>query len=145
MSQSTKRLPRSTRARLLALADLLEAHPKQWNQSTWASPADGDRLDPVNAAGSGHVYGTQACVAGWATHLTPAAEAVKLGWDHYTLWWDAGRTALGIEPDLANKLFGTYTRKPTLLRALRVIAEIPHGKRTLEAARAAGAFKRVAS
>lgn len=147
MSQSTKRLPRSTRARLLAVADLLEEHPEQWDQHTYIGPAD-RYFPPKAVAGVGHQCGTAVCIAGWAVRLTPQSQLPSPP-EEFREWWNTGRMVLGLEEDLANRLFDanatqSFGRK-RLLHALRVIADIPHGKRTLEAAKAAGAFKRVAS
>lgn len=141
MTKSTKRLPRSTRARLLAVADLLEAHPSQWDQNEWFDNPTISVGGVTGVAGIGHHCGTTACVAGWAIALTPKSQVKSSD------FVEAGAASLGIEGDLADRLFvGTFnSEKAEILCALRVIAEIPEGKRTLAAAKAAGAFERVAS
>ncbi len=123
----------TTSERLLAVADLIEAHPERWDQQTWADTSDDTPESPTGQVGRGPECGTTACVAGWAVRLSPS-ELIDGELD----WEGAGAVALGLSPDLAKAIFaGSYApvSMPATLRLLAGLAE----PRTLLAAIRAGA------
>lgn len=123
------RLPRTTTTRLRMVADQIERHPETWDQGSF----DGDGRATVNSR-HGHPCKTTACVAGWAVRLTPKDIPLPREWDDFA---EAGRVALGLENDLALRLFFGTANVDPLPEMLRTIAAIPEGQRTDAAFRAA--------
>lgn len=137
---------RGTTERLLAIADIVESGDDRWKQSTWGGAASPEE------AQKGHDCGTYACIAGWATALTPVNEKSLAG----RSWVDAGVLALGLQDvpkdseddpylpqwlfdaDLGwrlerwNKRTKTYndsTRRRRVAKVLRTLASVPEEKR----------------
>ena len=128
---TTKTLPATSRDRLLAIADKIEAHPELWDQGTWTGA--GVNAGPSDEAGH-HECGTPGCVAGWAVRFTPPDQVVR------TTWPEAGEAALDLSTELAEMLFSASYRPPDLPAVLRTLADVPleDGVRTLTGAVAAG-------
>lgn len=134
-------LPETTTERLLAVADIIECHPEQWDQEVWCDSEDGFELPVTKAAGQVDGLlscGTHACVAGWAVTLHPNATLADWTSSEDASWLHAGRESLGLHPDLAKALFqyDVSASPADMADLLRHIAKVPEGERTFAAVEA---------
>lgn len=102
---------RSTRNRLLAVADLIETFPREWDQSTWAGLGDGkvydDEYTMLMEVARRRSCGSFGCAAGWGVAHTPVAELARMDPDEDgdVTWEAAGCQAFGIHPETGDVLF----------------------------------------
>lgn len=134
-------LPQTTTERLLVVADIIENHPDRWDQASWVvdpGDDDGDEWPEDQVGLDGDTCGTQCCIAGWAVRYTPELPPYRGMYpnapEYLTKWgWEqAGAYALGLEQKLANVMFFTDWGQELTVKALRALAEMPEGQRTLE-------------
>lgn len=128
-------LPTNTTDRLLAVAQIIDEKPDQWDQGWFDTLHD----NPRDAQGRPEVCGTTCCVAGWAIRLTPQEQ--YLGeWDE---WLFCGARALGLTADAASSLFYGTSNDDPVSDILRIIATIPEGQRSLGRIRAECSAKEI--
>ena len=82
------------------IADIIEKEPDLWYQGDWTTE---DQTNPSWIQDNEiHTCGTQACIAGWAVHLTPEHARPMVG----SIKRQA-QLLLGLYPDEADKLFSS--------------------------------------
>lgn len=132
-------LPADSSERLFVVADALERHPEQWDQSDFIQTGSWDDNDGVcDHAGTGVPIdcGTRLCTAGWAVVMTPKDEL-----EGFHSWEEAGRAALGFDAALGEFLFYQIGDNSDGSRAairnimpdvLRALAGLPEVRRTFD-------------
>lgn len=136
-------LPETPEQFLRAVADLIEQDHTWWDQANFS--VYGDTI--LTTVEWGHTCGTAVCVAGWTIRLASKEifDRAVAASGHNADWGCTPAALLGLSPHLAEALFYTVV-EPTednaaiMAAALRVIADLPEGERTVERlAAAAGA------
>lgn len=97
-----------TRAAAQGVADYIEAHPEQHNQSAWVQVFDqeGNELDTEDYSLEDlNVCKTTMCVAGTAAFQRDGKQIFTDQWQRTHTWMDEGMKILGLRFDEANSLF----------------------------------------
>lgn len=128
-------MQRSTTARLLAVADIVEANDGRWRQSSWA-----ENLDSPANVNAQHTCGSYACIAGWGIALMPKRDDLEESRYISTQWREGGRKAFGLDFGLSAYLFEAHLgrfrymsgteRAKRVAAALRYVASFPAHQRT---------------